>query len=408
MAAPTRSPGRRRVGAGVVLGVAIVLITINLRLAISAVPPVLDDIRAALGLSTTGAGLLTTVPVLCFGLAAPLAPRLARRFGQEALLVAALVAVLAGIVIRIPESLVALFLGTIVLGVGIAVGNVLLPSIIKRRSASPGTLMGLFTASLSISGALGAAFTVPLEEAFGSWTWALAVWGVVVLVALAVWLPDVRRAGAGPTAGSATAVRLRGDRTAWLVTGAFGLQSLLFYAHLSWIPDIFRDAGLSSAEAGAMLSVSMLLGIPASLVTPVIAARLPDQRLLGVVAPALWILGLAGLIADPGGASWLWMVLTGIGQGMGVSLTLTFVVLRAPDGASAAALSGMAQGVGYLIAAAGPFIVGAVHDVAGGWDAALLVLVVAAVGMAVCSVGAGRDTFVRGIPPDGGSSRGAA
>ena len=401
MAATTRG---RRVETGLIVGAAIVLITINLRLSIGSVPPVLDDIRSALGISTTGAGVLTTIPVLCFGLFAPLAPRLARRYGQEAIVLGALVVAMAGTLMRIIPELVPVFLGTVVLSVGIAVANVLMPSIIKRRYARPGVMMGVFTASLSISGALSAALTVPLEEWLGDWRWALAFWALPAVLAIALWAPDVRRSGTGSTAGSDAPVRLRHDRVAWLVTGAFGLQSLLFYAHLSWVPDIFRDAGLTSAEAGAMLSISMLVGIPTSLVVPVLATRLPDQVLLGLLAPLMWAAGLVGLLVDPGGLSWLWMVLTGVGQGAGIALTLTLVVLRAPDGASAAALSGMAQGVGYLMAAPGPFLLGAVHDLTGGWEWPLALLLVVSVGMLACCVGAGRARFVRGLPPNGGSS----
>ena len=386
----------RRVGAGVVVGAAVLVITINLRLGITAVPPVLDDVREALGLSATGAGLLTTLPVLCFGLAAPLAPRLSQRFGQEALVLAALLAVAAGIALRIPPSIVPVFAGTIVMGVGIAVANVLMPSIIKRRFERPGVMMGIFTASLSISGALAAALTVPLEEALGSWRWALAVWALPVVLALVLWVPDVRRSGTGPTVGASDTVGLRHDRVAWLVTGAFGLQSLLFYGHLSWIPDVFRDAGLSSGEAGAMLSVSMLVGIPTSLLVPVLAARSSNQVALGVLAPLMWALGLVGLVVSPAEPAWRWMVLTGIGQGAGISLTLTLVVLRAADGAAAASLSGMAQGVGYVLAALGPFALGAVHDATGGWEWPLAVLLATSAGMLACCVGAGRARYVRG------------
>lgn len=397
----------RRAGAGALVGAALVLITINLRLAISAVPPVLDDIRDTLGMTTTTAGILTTLPVLCFGLAAPLAPWLARRFGQEVILLACLGAVVAGIAIRLAPSIAPLFLGTIVLGVGIAVANVLMPSVIKRRFADPGLMMGLFTMSLSVSGALGTAFTVPLEGWFGGWRWALAFWALPALVAIAVWAPDVRRSGAQVSAGSAEAVSLGRDRVAWLVTGAFGLQSLLFYAYLSWVPDILRDAGLSSGRAGALLSLSLLMGIPTSLALPVVAGRMRDQRPLALIAPVMWAAGLAGLLADPGGPTWVWMVLAGIGQGTGISFALTMIVLRSPDGVRAAALSGMAQGVGYLLAAVGPFAVGALHDLTGGWKVPLAGLLVVTGAMLACAVGAGADRSVEGrdpTPPGGGSS----
>ena len=387
------------------MGAALVLITINLRLAIGSVPPVLDDIEAAFGLSKTTAGLITTVPVLCFGLAAPLAPRLARRFGQELLLLGALAVICAGLLIRLLPSVGSLFVGTVVIGVAIAVANVLMPSVVKRRFERPGLMMGLFTMSLSVGAALAAAFTVPMEDAFGSWRWALAAWAVPALVAIVAWAPEVRRSGAEPSDGADGVVRLWNDPTAWLVTGLFALQSLLFYCLLAWVPDILRDAGLSSAHAGAMLSLAMLCGIPAALGLPVLMQRLESQSLLIFIPVIPWALGLAGLMVSPGGATWLWMVLAGSGQGAGIALALTLVVLRSPDAVHAASLSGMAQGAGYAIAAAGPLALGAVHDATGGWHTPLALLLLAVAGMLVLGLGAGRPRFVRAdIPPVGGSS----
>jgi CP family cyanate transporter-like MFS transporter len=299
-----------------------------------------------------------------------------------------------------------LFLGTLTLGVAIAVANVLMPSVIKRRYAQPGLMMGLFTASLSISAAIAAAFTVPVEEALDSWRGALVFWALPAVLAVIVWAPEVRRSGGGRSEGSNGAVRLWHDRTAWFVTGAFALQSLLFFSLIGWTPDILRDAGMSSAEAGAWLSVSMLSGIVPSLVLPTVAQRMPDQRLLAVAATVPWALGLVGLMVDPAGATWLWMVLTGVGQGAGISLVLTLVVLRAPDGEHAAALSGMAQSIGYTLAALGPFVLGIVHDATGGWDTPIAILLFGSVALLVAGLGAGRDRAVasRGIPPIGGSS----
>jgi CP family cyanate transporter-like MFS transporter len=392
----------------IAVGAALVLITVNLRLAIGSVPPVLDDIRDDLGLSSATAGLLTTLPVLCFAAGAPIAPRLARRFGQEALLLAALVSVIAGLLLRVPLSVVALFGGTLVLGIGIAVANVLMPSVIKRRFERPGVMMGMFTMALSLSAAIGAAFTVPLEGWLGSWRWALAAWAVPAAVAVVVWAPEVRRSGPGPSAGAGRTVRLRRDAVAWWVTAAFALQSLLFFSFIGWCPDILRDAGLSSGTAGAMLSISMLAGIPPSLVAPVIMQRLRTQSAVVLAAAVPWMLGITGLLADPAGPTWVWMLLVGIGQGSGISMVLTLVVLRARDAGAAASLSGMAQGVGYVVAALGPLALGAVRDATGGWDTPLAIMFAVAVAMLVCGLFAGRDRFVEGeaIPPIGGSSPG--
>jgi CP family cyanate transporter-like MFS transporter len=396
--------GSRR-GAAVLAGAALVLVTLNLRFALAAVPQVLDDIRAALGLSASAAGLLTTLPVLCFGLAAPLAPALARRLGQELIVLGCMVAVVAGIAVRLVPAVAPLFAGTLVLGVGIAVANVLMPSIIKRRFARAGAMMGLYTASFSVAAALAAGLTVPLEEALGDWQWALGAWALPALLACLAWLPLARQGGAAPDPGSDRAVHLRADPVAWLVTGTFALQSALFYALLAWTPDILRAAGLSSGEAGAMVSLSMLCGIPASLLVPAVTVR--RAAVVAAVGGGLWIAGLVGLLLAPGGATALWMVLLGVAQGMGIAYALTLVVLRAPDSRHAAALSGLSQGVGYIVASLLPFLLGALHDLTAGWDVPVLVLVALGTALLGCGlaaarpgmVGAGRAARAPAAPP---------
>jgi MFS transporter, CP family, cyanate transporter len=201
-----------------------------------------------------------------------------------------------------------------------------------------------------------------------------------------LWLWQPRAEGDHPVARSEGGVRLRGDRTAWLITGIFGLQSLLFYSLLSWLPDLLRDAGLSSAKAGAMLSIAMLLGLPTSLAVPELLARARDERWLALFPPVLYSAGFAGLLAAPATLTPLWMALLGLGQGAGISVALAYVVQRSPDAAHAAALSGMAQGVGYVIAAAGPIGIGAVHDLTGGWRDPILVLLAVTAGLAACSL----------------------
>jgi CP family cyanate transporter-like MFS transporter len=380
------------------VGVALVLVALNLRLALGAVPPVLDDIRRSYGLSSSAAGLLTTAPVLCFSLAAPLAPWLSRRLGQEQLLLACVGVIVAGIVVRLVPGVAPLFLGTVVLGVAIAVGNVIVPSIVKRAFPRPGAMMGAYTMSLSASAALGAGLTVPLEDALGSWRVALAVWALPAVLAGLAWSVEAHGAGREPSPGVSQVVELRRDRTAWLVTASLALQSFLFYALLGWTPDILRDAGLSSVAAGAQLSIAMVCGIPASLLLPVLAGRGRDQRALAFVAPGLWAAGLVGLLLAPGTATAVWMVLAGLGQGAGIAFALTLVVLRAPDGVHAASLSGMSQGVGYALGAVGPFALGALHDATGGWTWPLLTMLATTAGLLACGLGAGRDRFVRGRP----------
>ena len=377
----------------VAVGAALILIALNLRFAIAAVSPVLDDLRADLRLSSVGAGVLTTAPVLCFAAAAPLAPVLARRAGQEVLLLACMLAVALGVAVRAVPAVGTVFAGTLVFGIAIAVANVLMPSVIKRRFPDPGPMMALYTTSLSVSAAIAAAASVPLKHAAGSWNWALAFWAIPALLAAAAWLPASHVAGSTATPGSEHRVSLWRDRVAWLVTIAFGVQSLLFYALLSWLPDILRAEGMSPGRAGAMLSIAMICGLPASLLVPVIAGRVRDQRPLALVAPAFWAAGLLGVLLAPHSLTVVWMVLLGLGQGGGIALALTLVVLRAPDAARAASLSGMAQGAGYTLAAIGPVALGAAHQLTGSWRVPLALMLAATLVLLVSGLGAAAPRF---------------
>lgn len=397
----TRTPVRTAAHAAgrhpVAIGAVLVLIGLNLRFAIAAVSPVLDDLRAGLGLSSVGAGLLTTAPVLCFGVAAPLAPLLARRVGQEVLLLGCMLGVAAGVAIRAVPEVLPVFAGTLVLGIAIAVANVLMPSVVKRRFAKPGLMMALYTTSLSVAAAIAAATSVPFEHLTGSWHAGLELWAIPALLAAALWLPATHVAGARSSPGSHASVRLWRDRTAWWVTIAFGVQSLLFYGLLTWLPDVLRAAGMSSGRAGAMLSIAMLCGVPASLLLPVVAARVRDQRALALVPPLFWAAGLLGVLLAPRSATVLWMVLLALGQGSGIALVLTLIVLRSPDAGRAASLSGMAQGAGYALAAAGPLVLGAVHQATGSWHDPLLLMLAFAAVLLVSGVGAAAPRFVGGV-----------
>jgi CP family cyanate transporter-like MFS transporter len=396
----TRAPraGRgRRARAPLAFGAALLLIGLNLRLSLAGIPTVLDDLRADLGLSRTAAGLLTTVPVLCFGLVAPLAPRLARRTGAEAALLGCMLALAAGIALRLAPAAGPLFAGTVVAGVAIAVANVLMPGIIKRDFERPGVMMAVYSTSLSGSAALGAGLTVPLEGALGSWRWALAAAAVPALVAAIAWLPAVA-ARDGVPVDPPPAVRLWRSSTAWLVTGTFAVQSMLFYTTVAWMPDILRDEGMSAGTAGGMLSIAMLLGVPSSMVVPILAGRMADQRPLLVGATMLWVAGLIGVIVSPDGGVAVWMVLIGLGQGAGISLALMLFVIRTPDGEHAAALSGMAQTVGYAAAAAGPLAIGALHEATHGWHTPLAVMLGTCGALLAFGLGATRPGMARGAP----------
>jgi MFS transporter, CP family, cyanate transporter len=371
-----------------------------LRIAVASVPPIVDEIREALDLSATAAGVLTAAPVLCFGAFALLAPMLARRVGAERLLVLALIPILVGVTGRAAGSSSALFAGTILAGIGIAIANVLVPSIVKGRfERTAGPVMGSYVAALTAGAAVAAGLTVPLERSIG-WQGALAIWALPAVAALVVLGAAVLGdKPPSPVPGLEGGVRrLLRDPLAWQVTLYMGLQSFVFYAALAWLATILRDDGYAPGSAGALLAVFALGGIPTALVVPVLAERMRDQRALAAAVTALEAVALLGLLLAPG-AALAWVTLFSLGQGGAIGLALELMALRAPDGKVAAELSGMAQGFGYALAAVGPFAIGAVNDWSGSWDVALSALVAATVPLLIVGVEAGRARTVRGGRP---------
>ncbi len=364
----------RRLG---LIAAAIVLTALNLRTAIASVPPLLDELRDAVPLSTAAAGLLTTLPVICMALGSPLAPVVARRVGIEAALALMALTVAAGILVRLLPTVAALYAGTVIAGLGIAVGNVLVPAIIKRDFPDRvGLMTGGYTMAISASGALAAGLTVPLENAIGQgWRAGLAFWALPALVAAAVWVPwAARGAAAARTARELArpAPRLWRDPVAWRVTAFMGFQSLLFYSALSWLPALLRSEGIEREAAGGLLSVMLLTAIPTCLLVPVFAARRPDQRAAVALTLAFTAAGLTGLLVAPAALAAVWVTLLGLAQGGLLALALLFFALRSPDQEHAAQLAAMAQTVGYLVAAMGPLVVGILREATGGWTAPLV------------------------------------
>lgn len=391
------APTTRRVPASALwVGAAIVLVAANLRPAVVAVAPVLPQIQDAEQLSATAAGILTALPVLCFGLLAPVAPPLARRIGIEGALLAALVLLIAGFVLRSAGSLWALFVGTAVIGTAIAIGNVLLPSLIKRDFAHrTGMMTGLYTMAIALGGALAAGVTMPIARAAGfGWRGALAVWAVFAVAALICWLPHVRRAGRPTRVRDVRVGGLWRDAVAWQVTIYMGLQSLGYFAITAWLPALLVERGYDPVVAGLLLSLSTVAGVAGATVTPVLATRGTQQRAVAVGVTSIAAVGLLGVLA-PVGVELVAVVLLGFAQSAALGLSLTLVALRAPDAAHAAQLSGMAQSAGYVLAAAGPFVMGALRDLTGGWSVPLVLLIGLLVVQGTAGVLAGRDRHVR-------------
>lgn len=400
-----RSRGRERA----LLIAGLVLVAVNLRFALTSVGPLIDDLRADLGLSGTTIGLLNTAPLIMLGLVSPLAPRLAARFGAERVVLLCLLAIFAGVTLRLLPPIALLFAGTLLAGCAIAIGNVIVPAIVKQRFADRATLMsGVHSVGLSGGAALAAGLTVPIEHwVGGSWRVALALWAIPAVIAAVVWLPQLTPAPAVAAAereeaeveAAAAPPRARPslwrDRRAWSVTLFMGLQSLIFYTNGAWLPDILQArAGASDGTAGAYLALTMGMGIPIGFLTAALAARLDDQRPLAFVAALFPAAGWLGLLLAPGTATLAWALLLGIGAGVGFALVMALFLLRSRDVAHTSALSGMAQSVGYTLAALGPLLIGVLHDVTGGWTLPLTLLVAFALPELIMALRAAAPGYV--------------
>lgn len=374
--------------------VALLLVAANLRPALTGVGPLLGTIRDQLGLSSAVAGAVTTLPLFAFAVISPLAPRISRALGLERSLLVALVILAAGTALRwgagndSGTSVAVFFAGTALIGTGIAIGNVLLPSLVKRDYPhAVGLLTSAYATVMGTIAALASGVVVPISDrAPGGWRTALGCWLVLVVVAIAFWVP--RRAGQPTSTPRATALPWH-SRLAWLVTGFMGLQSLGFYVLIAWLPTVLRDAGSSASAAGWELFWMQAVAALVSLGTPLLMRRLPDQRGLAAAASMFSLAGYAGFLFDAGHPT-LWAAVAGVGSGSTIVLALAFLSLRAGDAPSAAALSGMAQSIGYLLAAAGPVLIGVVHQAAGGWRVPLLMLCSVAIVQVVVGFTAGR------------------
>jgi CP family cyanate transporter-like MFS transporter len=387
----------------------VVLIAINLRPAAAAIGPVLNRIQSDTGLSSGWAGALTTLPVLCFGLLAPLGPVLARRLGLRTALAGAMVVLLAGTLLRLLPGVGLLFAGTALAGAAIATGNVLLPVLVRRDfSHRTGTAMALYTVSLIGFAALAAGVTVPLADALGGgWRPGLAVWAIPAAIAALAWLPALLRRDAPASAAPGGADPRHPARAllrsplAWAVTLFFALQSGGFYAILAWLPSIFRSHGASEAHAGLLLSLTMAVGLITALVVPGLAGRSRDQRPLVVGCCVLTAAGLLGILLAPMSAPYLWTVLLGLGQNAAFPLALMLIVTRGGNVATTEGLSTMAQSVGYVLSSLAPLAVGALHGISHSWTPALILLLALVAPELTIGLVAARD---RQLSPSGAPS----
>ncbi|BAJ29862.1 MULTISPECIES: MFS transporter [Kitasatospora] len=383
----------------------IVLVALNMRACLAAVSPMVAEIQRTFGLSATASGLITTVPVLFQGVGAPLTPRLTRRFGTERVVLGAVLALGAGVLLRVLPSVAALYAGCVVIGVAIAVLNVSMPGLVKREFPHKAAMMtGVYSTTMLVGATMAAALSVPLERALGGgWRASLGAWSVLALVAAVAWLPQVLRARqertapvrvAGPVAPPKPVGSPWRSALAWQISVFMGVSSLLVYTLVAWMPTILADHGMPRGEAGLVFAFSNLVQVVGAFLVPLLAGRMTRQRGLALAMAGLNGAGVLWLLLAPVSGAWFSAAVLGLAQGGSLGLGLAFIVLRTDSVPGAARLGGMSQAVGYLVAAAGPVGAGALHQLTGGWDVTLVVLLALAAVAAVAGWGAGRDRTV--------------
>ena len=405
LVADSSAPDRHGVWVVRLVVVGIVLAALNLRPAITSLGALLEEVRDGLHMSGSVAGVLTSVPPLCFAVFGITAPRLARRFGPAAVVCAGMAAIFAGLAVRPFASGTVGFLAASALALmGIAVSNVLMPVIVKRYFPDRiGTMTGLYSMALALGTSLAAAATVPMTEAMGgSWRTGLGVWAVLAALAVLPWIPLVRDRGARGTAGpardaaaspQAAPLRITRSRTAWALGCFFGLQATGAYITMGWMPQIFRDAGVPAGTAGVLLAVTMVMGVPLAFVIPRLATRLRNQGPIAVVLGLCGLAGYTGLYFAPADGAWAWALLLGVSN-CAFPLALTMIGMRSRTGAGVVRLSAFAQSVGYLISIPGPLLVGVLYQHSGGWGLPIALMAGLMVPQMIVGTLAGRDRTV--------------
>jgi MFS transporter, CP family, cyanate transporter len=384
----------------VLLTVTVIVTALNLRPVVASVGPVLRELQADLGMSDSLAGVLTSLPLLCFGIVGLLSGRIGRRLPTETVMVGASTLVLGGLVIRAAVGSAWLFLlASFVALVGVAVTNVMLPVAVRRWFPDRlSSVTGIYSMALTLGAAIGAALAVPIGVVLGGWRGAVGAWSALAAATVVLWVVAVRNVASRPLHPEApgmvlTSRSVHRNPRAWALAVYLGLQALEAFTILGWLPAILGDAGIDPARAGLMVSVTMVIAAPVSLLLPFVIARSPDQRILVVVLLVAALLAYLGLIHAPTAAPWVWVSLSGLGMSA-FPLALFMIGLRAATARGTAELSSLAQGFGFLIATLGPLAVGILHERTGGWTVPLWLLVALLVPKLFTGLVAGTPGYV--------------
>ncbi|KOY84206.1 MFS transporter [Lysinibacillus macroides] len=374
----------------------VIFIASTLRMPLTVVGPIISFIRDDLGISNVLAGFLTTIPLLAFAVVSPFAPVVARKLGLELTLFLSTILLALGIVLRSLGTTGLLVFGTVLIGVAIAFGNVLIPGLLKLKFPyHVGLLMAFFTMSMNLTAGVGAGISYPIANSSLGWQGALAIALVLVILTILIWLPQLRSNKPEPaTTAKKSSTPLWKSPLTWAVTGAMGLQSLLFYTTAAWIPEIYISQGLAPDKAGWMFSIMQFSQVPMALAVPIFASKMASQRPLVLMFTSFYLVGFVGVVMEWTSLGVLWMILLGLAGGSSFALAMMLFTLRTRTAFEAADLSGFAQSLGYLFAAIGPILFGYLHDLFGGWNIAGWLFVVVAIVLFLCSMRASRDEYV--------------
>ncbi|GGG68758.1 CynX/NimT family MFS transporter [Paenibacillus radicis (ex Gao et al. 2016)] len=360
--------------------ISLIILAANMRAPITGVGSLIGDIKGDLSISNGLAGVITAMPLIAFALLSPFAPKLSQRFGLERVLALSALTITVGIIVRSLGGVFLLMLGTILFGMAIAVCNVLLPSLVKTAFPSQlGLVTGFYTVAMNLCGALASGVSVPLAHSIGlGWRGSLMIWAVLAGTATILWLLRSKEA-AGAQAGISAMKKgksLWRNKLAWSITLYMGLQSMVFYVIAAWLPEILQERGIGAEQAGWMLSFMQFAIMPVTFIVPIIAGKLKDQRGIVGIIFVLLLGGLIGLIYGSNTIASFSTIILGIGSGAAFSLAMMFFTLRSNHVQEAAELSGMAQSVGYMLAALGPIAFGVLHDITHSWTTPLYTLIV--------------------------------
>lgn len=385
------------------LVIGVIFVAFNLRPAITSVGPLIGTIRDDIGFANWSVALLTSLPLIAFAIMSPIAPKLANKFSNEMTLVIGLFVLIIGISLRSMSVVFLIFFGTLCIGLGIAICNVLLPSVIKEKFPAKVAIMtSVYTTSMSIFATSASGLSIPLAEELNlGWQLALLVWAIPAVIGLIIWLiiyKNNRKNTSDKQLKFFESKKGSGiwkSNLAWKVALFMGFQSLIFYVTISWLPELLMDEGMRKATAGYMLSYFQLLGIPISFIIPMIAVKMKSQRALVLAINLLYIIGISTLLLKPTFAFIIFAItLIGIASSANFALSLSFLAIRAKGAKDAAELSGMAQSIGYLLAAIGPIIIGYVYDITQTWTISLIILIGITFVIIYVGMGAGQDKYV--------------